>query len=40
MKNFNYFLLHLGLQRFVVFIDYVDYKNTSISMECVDASHL
>ncbi len=30
----------VGLQRFVDVIDYVDYKNMSISMECVDASHL
>ncbi len=29
----------LGLQRFFDVIDYVDYKNTLISMECVDASH-
>ncbi len=32
--------LELGLQRFVDVINYVDYKNTSISMECVNASHL
>ncbi len=30
----------LGLQRFVDVIDYVDYKNTSISMECNDESDL
>ncbi len=27
--------LHLGLQHFVDIINYVDYKNTSISVECV-----
>ncbi len=32
--------LELGLQRFVDVINYVDYKNTLISMECVNASHL
>ncbi len=32
-------VMRLGLQRFVDVIGYVDYKNTSISMECIDASH-
>ncbi len=34
--NIEYIYSKLGLQQFVN----VDYKNTSISMECVDASHL
>ncbi len=31
---------YIGLQRFVDVIDYVDYENMSISMECDDESHL
>ncbi len=34
----NESLSTIGRQRFVDIIDYVDYKNVLISMECVDAS--
>ncbi len=37
LLNIRNLVFSLGLQQFV---DFIDYENTLISMECVDASHL